>query len=78
MRKGAEKVAMLQNNDHPFLRPLWRRVALVALCAAWTVFELVNGETMWVTLAGGMTALGAWQYLIAYKPPPDKAGDKEP
>jgi len=66
------------NNDHPFLRPLWRRVALVALCLAWAVFESVNGETMWATLAGGMAVLGAWQYLIAYKPPVEPAGDKEP
>jgi hypothetical protein len=59
----------MRDAEHPFFRPLWRRVAIVALCAAWTAFEYWNGETMWATLVGAITAYGAWVFLLTYKPP---------
>ena len=62
---------MLGSTDHPFMRPLWRRVLLVAFCAAWATFEFIAGSSFWATLVGGMAVLGAWQYLITYKPAPD-------
>lgn len=68
---------MFKDQNHPFFRPLWRRIALVAFCAAWSVFEFSTGSGFWGTLAGGMAVLGAWQFLITYKPGPDASGDKE-
>lgn len=69
---------MIQDQNHPFLRPLWRRIALVAFCAAWSVYEfVVSGSGLWGTLAGGMAAYGAWQFLINYQPTSDANGDKE-
>lgn len=63
----------MKDQDHPFLRPLWRRIALVAFCAGWAVFEYANGATGWAALAAAMAAYGAWQYLFAWpKPPADK------
>jgi hypothetical protein len=59
---------MNRNTDHPFLRPLWRRVLLVAFAAGWAVFELVSGSPGWAMLFGAMAAYGAWLYLIDYKP----------
>ncbi|AWC22789.1 DUF3329 domain-containing protein [Aminobacter sp. P9b] len=67
----------MNDQNHPFLKPLWRRIALVAFCAAWSVFEFVTGAAFWGTLAGGMAALGAYQFLYAYKPGDDAATDKE-
>ncbi|MGE0502778.1 MAG: DUF3329 domain-containing protein [Rhizobiaceae bacterium] len=61
-----------------FLDPLWRRLALVAFCAAWCAFELYNGATGWAAVAGGMTAYGTWLYLIEYKPSAAPAKDEEP
>jgi hypothetical protein len=58
----------MASQSHKALDPLWRRALLVAFCAAWAVFELVWGDRLWSTLAVGMTAYGAWLYLIAYKP----------
>jgi hypothetical protein len=58
----------MAGEDHPFLRPLWRRVALVAFCAAWALFEVVYGEQFWAMIAIGMTAYGAWIFLLGYKP----------
>jgi len=63
---------MLKDQQSPFLRPLWRRIALVAFCVAWALFELSNGETFWATLVGAFAAYGAWVFLIAYKPPVEK------
>lgn len=58
----------MRNNDadHPWLQPLWVRVLLVGLCAAWAVFEFVSGSPGWGTMFGLMAAYGAWNYLIAF------------
>ncbi|QPC86169.1 DUF3329 domain-containing protein [Mesorhizobium sp. NBSH29] len=58
----------MAHEDHKFLRPLYRRILLVVFCAGWTVFELTMGQGMWAAIAGGMTAYGAWLFLIDYKP----------
>lgn len=68
---------MIQDQNHSFLRPLWRRIALVAFCAAWSIFEFATGSGFWGTLAGGMAAIGAYQFLITYKPDADTEADKE-
>lgn len=61
---------MTNDRDHPFFRPLWRRIAVVVFCAAWAAWELYNNQPFWATLAGGMAAYAAWMYLITY-PKPD-------
>lgn len=58
----------MTNQSHAALDPLWRRALLVALCALWAVLELLWGDRLWATLSVGMTAYGAWLYLITYKP----------
>jgi hypothetical protein len=63
---------MTKDQEHPFLRPLWRRVALVAFCAVWAAWELYSGETFWATLAVGMAAYAAWTFLISYPKPDDQ------
>lgn len=67
---------MTKDNEHPFFRPLWRRIAVVVVCAAWTVLEFVTGTPLWGMMALAFTAYGAWTFLIAYKAPVD-AGEKE-
>jgi hypothetical protein len=58
----------VRDADHPFFRPLWRRVALVLFCLTWTGFELWNGDGFWATMAGGMAAYAAWVFLLSYRP----------
>ena len=60
---------MIKDQEHPFLRPLWRRVVLVAFCAVWAAWEVYNGETFWATLAVGMAAYAAWTFLLSYPKP---------
>ena len=68
---------MSNGSDHPWFRPLWRRVALVAFCAAWACFELYNGESFWATLFGGMAAYALWVYIIKYPKPGEQQAEKK-
>ena len=58
----------MATQSHPMLDPLWRRVLLVVVCAVWAGLELLSGKMFWIVLSAGMTAYGAWLYLIDYKP----------
>ncbi len=63
----------MKDADHPFFRPLWRRVALVAVCLSWAALEFYGGSQNWALIALVFAGYGAWQYLYAYKAPePDR------
>ncbi|RVD37518.1 DUF3329 domain-containing protein, partial [Mesorhizobium sp. M4A.F.Ca.ET.020.02.1.1] len=32
----------MKDYEHPFFRPLWRRIAVVAVCLAWSVIEFAS------------------------------------
>jgi len=65
----------LADNSHPFFRPLWRRVVLVAFCAAWALFELLYvGDQTWAIMVGIVAAYAAWAFLITYDPAPPEPG----
>jgi dolichyl-phosphate-mannose--protein O-mannosyl transferase len=55
--------------DHPFFRPLWRRVLLTGLCLGWAAFEFALGSPFWGMLFGGLGLLAAYEFFITYKPP---------
>ncbi|WP_417670018.1 DUF3329 domain-containing protein [Roseibium sp.] len=59
---------MVSDSQHPFFRPLWRRIAVVLFCAAWAAFEFYNGNQTWgwITLAVG--AYAVWTFLINFEP----------
>jgi hypothetical protein len=68
--------------NHPFYRPLWVRLVLVAICAGWTAVEFYNGEQTWGTIFLVVAAYAFAQLLLFYKPvdaaaaPPDEGGEK--
>ena len=66
---------MANNHSHPFLDPLWRRILLIAVCAAWTAVELYYGNMFWVVLVGAATAYGAYTYLFNYEPSKTPGGE---
>jgi hypothetical protein len=66
----------MRDADHPFFRPLWRRIAVVVVCVAWMVLEFATGQPFWGTSAAGMTGYAVWVYLWTYKPPPAVADDR--
>jgi hypothetical protein len=72
---------MMKDSEHPFFRPLWRRIAIVAVCLVWAGIEFATGTPFWGVIALGATAYGIWQFFYAYKPesedPPTPAEPKE-
>jgi hypothetical protein len=69
--------------DHPFYRPLWRRLLLVGVCAAWTGVEFYNGEQTWGTVFLIVTAYAFANLILFFKPsdpaakPPAEGGEKK-
>lgn len=57
--------------QHPFFRPIWRRVAVVAICLGWAVFEFVSGAPFWGMLFGAIGLYCAHQFFLAFDPPDD-------
>jgi hypothetical protein len=56
-----------REQQHPFYKPLWRRVALVASIVAWLAFELYMGSSgLWIALAGGMLAYAVYIFFITW------------
>lgn len=57
--------------NHPFYRPLWRRIAIVAVTWLWMGFELfISKSGFWLAIAAGLAATTTWYFLIAWKDPP--------
>ncbi len=60
----------------PFFRPLWRRIAVTAVCLAWALVELATGAVIWATLFGAASAWLAWQFFVAFRLPADNGEDR--
>jgi hypothetical protein len=58
----------LLDTSHPFLRPLWRRVAIVVFSLCWALFELSMGEPVWAIAFAAIGLFCAWTLLVAYRP----------
>jgi hypothetical protein len=52
--------------DHPFFRPLWIRVAIVALCVGWAIFEFTSASAFWGMLFLGLGAYAAWEFFFNF------------
>ena len=58
----------MKDHEHPFFRPLWRRIAVVAVCVAWAALEFASGSHLWGFIMLGFAAYGFWQFFYLYKP----------
>lgn len=54
--------------QHKFYQPLQVRIAVVAVCAAWFVFELYLGPSFWLVIIGALAVYTAWVLLIRFEP----------
>lgn len=62
--------------NHPFYRPLWRRVTLVAVTGLWASYEnFVVKDPMWMVLTAGIFVYAAWVFLIKWVDPEDKPAE---
>lgn len=57
--------------QHPFFKPLWRRILTVVAPAAWALVELWNGEGGWAIVFFGAAAYAGYELFLAPKPAAD-------
>jgi hypothetical protein len=68
------------DGGHPFFRPLWRRIAVFAVCVIWAALEFYGGSRNWGVIALAFAGYAAYAYLFNYKPPEggaDRPAEKE-
>lgn len=66
-----------REQDHPFYKPLWRRVVIVIVIALWLAFEIFKGSGgLWLALAAGALAYAVYTFFITWpkETPKDDAG----
>lgn len=61
------------DTDHPFFRPLWIRIGIVAATGLWALFEFATGSPFWGILFAGISAYSAWGFFFDFHP-----GDGQP
>ncbi|MEM7260189.1 MAG: DUF3329 domain-containing protein [Pseudomonadota bacterium] len=47
-----------------FFIPLWRRIAVVVICLAWSVFEFVTLAPLWGIVFGATGVYAIWQFFL--------------
>jgi hypothetical protein len=51
-------------HEHPFYKPLWRRIAIVVVVALWLAFELFYSRNeLWIMLALAMLAYAIYVFF---------------
>lgn len=62
------------DTDHPFFRPVWVRILVVAVCLGWAVLEFVTGAPFWGVIFGGLGAYAVWGFFFDFDPDRKGAG----
>ncbi len=52
--------------DHPWFKPLWRRLLVVGATLGWGVVEALTGAQGWAMLFGAAGAFAAYGLLLTY------------
>lgn len=56
------------DTNHPFFRPLWIRILIVAVCVGWGVMEFVTGAPFWGVIFLGLGGYAAWGFFFDFRP----------
>lgn len=67
--KDRHRILKLLDVQSRFFIPLWRRVALVALCLLWALFEFSLGSPGWAIFFVAIGLYCAHQFFVAFDPP---------
>ncbi len=54
--------------NNPFFKPLWLRIAVVAVSGLWGLFEFVSGAPVWGVLFCGVAVLAFHGLFVAFDP----------
>ena len=54
--------------DHPFFKPLWLRVLVVAVALGWALVEFASGSPFWGILFGAIGAYAAYKFFVDFNP----------
>jgi hypothetical protein len=64
-----KKLSYEQNS--PFYRPLWRRIAITAVVALWLAFEIYHQSGFWILIAAAMLCYALWMFFLSLPKTPD-------
>lgn len=57
----------------PFFAPVWIRVSVVLVTAAWGLFEMYANATLWGVIFLGVSVICAWRFAtIDYSADPEE------
>lgn len=56
------------DTDHPWFRPLWRRVLFTVLPVGWSVLEFFTGSPFWGTIFLGLAAFAGYGFFFDFEP----------
>lgn len=57
---------MSNDNQHPFFRPLWIRILVVAICGLVAAWDLYNGDYVWALIFGGLSGYAVYVFFVAW------------
>ncbi len=61
---------MMASFDHPWFKPLWRRVAVVGFCFVWAGVEVFAMHSyVWAGIFAAVGAYSGYHLLYRYVPP---------
>lgn len=71
-------MARQTEQQHPFYKPLWRRVMIVAVIFFWLCFEIYTSSSeIWIVLALAMLAYAVYTFFLTW-PKDDPPGQNTP
>jgi len=60
-------MAAFKEQQHPFYKPLWRRVVIVLVIVAWLAFEVFSSQSgLWIGLAAAALAYAVYVFFITW------------
>lgn len=63
---------------HPFYRPLWVRLAIVAVVVLLTIWEIIRGDGFFMVISLALAIYCINMLLIRYRPPEDEPSQEGP
>jgi hypothetical protein len=68
----------LKQRDVEWFRPLWRRVAVTAVCVVWAGLEALHRDQTWILITLGLSAYAIWTFFVTFpKAPPASEGSSD-